>query len=90
VTAEHYFAIAKKLGYEKTLPAGCHVQIAGVSPDGHLRVISVWDDRETADKFHQSEVHGERKDLLTSGVKREIWDLEHMIVTDDEAHVTKK
>lgn len=88
LTLEAYREIAKKLGVDKELPQGCHVHIVGMGPDGHLRVINVWDSVEAVDKFLHTHVHPEREEHLSGGVVRQVWELEQLTVTDDEEHVT--
>ncbi|HUX05584.1 MAG TPA: hypothetical protein VMV53_11860 [Acidimicrobiales bacterium] len=39
------------------------------------------------DKFLHTHVHPEREEHLEGGVIRQVWELEHMVVTDDEEHV---
>jgi hypothetical protein len=46
MTATQYDATIAEMGGK--LPDGCSVRIAGVAPDGSWRVVSVWDDMETA------------------------------------------
>lgn len=87
LTLEKYWEIAPKIGVDKDLPEGCHVHIVGLGPEGHLRVIDVWDSVEAVDKFLHTHVHPEREEHLKGGVVRQVWELEHMVVTDDEEHV---
>ncbi len=89
LTEEHYWDIVGKTGHAHDLPDGCHVHIAGMSPDGHLRVITVWDDRETMETFHKEVLHQERKEHLKEDVKRQIWELENLVVTDRGEHVAQ-
>jgi hypothetical protein len=50
MTAEQYDATMAELG--EGLPEGCSAHISGPSPDGSgWRVISVWDDIDTARQF---------------------------------------
>ena len=88
LTVEKYWEISKNIGVDKSLPEGCHVHIVGLSPDGHLRVINVWDSVEAVDKFLHTHVHPEREEHLTGGIVRQVWQLEQLTVTDDEQHVT--
>ena len=88
LTLEKYHEIAKKIGLDKKLAPGCHVHIVGLGPDGHLRVVDVWDSQEAVEAFLHTHVHPEREEHLTGGVVRQVWELEHLLVTDDKNHVT--
>ena len=88
LTIEKYREIAKNIGVDKELPKGCHVHIVGLGPDGHLRVIDVWDNIEAVDAFLHTHVHPEREEHLAGGVIRQVWELEQLTVTDDDEHVT--
>ena len=87
LSVEHYRGIAQKLGLHNDLPPRCHVHIAGEGPDGHLRVIEVWDSLEDVEAFLHESVHPEREEHLAGGIVRQVWELENLVVTDDEDHV---
>ena len=90
MTEDHYWEIVKKIGIVKNLPDGCHAHNSSVSPDGHFRVISVWDDNEAMEKFHQEVLHEERAEHITANVKRQIWELSNMVVTDHKDQVVQR
>lgn len=50
-TSAQYDAVTAEMGFTDTLPQGCKTRIAGAGPDGSWRVISVWDDMDTAGAF---------------------------------------
>ena len=55
LTAEMYEAVSSKAMSGDQLPEGCQVHIAGPVDQG-WRVITVWDSRETFDRFREEKL----------------------------------
>jgi hypothetical protein len=48
MTAEQYEAVIADIGLTEKLPPGCRAHMAGPGPDGAWRVVTAWDDLDTA------------------------------------------
>ena len=51
MTAQQYETVIADLGLAEKLPPGCQAHIAGPGPDGAWRVVTVWDELDTARDF---------------------------------------
>jgi hypothetical protein len=77
MTAEQYDATIDEIGLRGSLPAGCSAHIAGASPDGGWRVITVWDDADTARAFVTSTVRPaqEKAGVTPAGGPPVVWEV---------------